>query len=390
MITVPEARKIVLQYGNRLPVVQVRVEDAIGYTLAHDLPSPVDIPAFRQSSMDGYAIRFAERKEKLPVTDSLPAGTAQQVTLPAHSAIQVFTGGPVPEHADTIVQKEWVRREGHTICITSEEVEMGAHIRITGSDIEKGKIALTGGTRVHAMHIGFLSSLGLTTLEVIRKPSVAIIITGNELVNPGTALLPGQVYESNSFSLKACLQQLQVHDVTVYYAKDDLAQTKDAIAKALEKAELVLLTGGVSVGDYDYVAEACSQLAVQMHIHGVKQRPGKPLYFGTKDQVPVFGLPGNPASVLSCFYQYVIPLIGKMTGYNSRRPLKALLDADFEKKPALTFFLKGYHAAGKVSVQQRQASFQLRAFAGANCWIELPEEQSYFTAGTEVIIHPFI
>ena len=232
--------------------------------------------------MDGYAIRYADRKEILAITDTLPAGTAKKITLPAHTAVKVFTGGPVPDGADTVVQKEWVVQNEKTIQIIREEVDEGMHIRVPGADIQKDTIVLSRGTCINAMHIGLLSSIGLATISVISKPRVCIIITGNELVQPGQALQYGQVYESNSYALKACLQQLQVKDSSVLFAKDDPVQTEAVIAEALQQADIILLTGGVSVGDYDYVAAACKAQGVEQYLHGVKQRPGKPLFFGVK------------------------------------------------------------------------------------------------------------
>ena len=154
--------------------------------------------------------------------------------------------------------------------------------------------------------------------------------------------------------------------------------------------DMVLITGGVSVGDHDHVANACLNLGIQKHFHGVKQRPGKPLFFGTKENKWVFGLPGNPASVLSCFYQYVLPAIQILTGTSGAAPVKAKLAASFEKKVSLTFFLKGYVANGEVVVLDGQASFQLSSFVKANCWIELDETISFFEKGTEINIHQFL
>lgn len=390
MISVEQAKKIILSHCRPLPATLLPVEEAVGYVLAQDVTSPVNIPGFRQSSMDGYAIRYIDRKEILPLADSLPAGTAKQIVLAPHTAVKVFTGGPVPDGADTVVQKEWIQENEKGIQVTREETEQGMHIRMPGADIRKDTIVLTRSTQVTAMHAGLLSSIGLERISVIAKPRVSIVITGNELVQPGEELQYGQVYESNSFSLKACLRQMNVKNISVFFAKDDPAQTESAIAKASQAADIVLLTGGVSVGDYDYVAAACTAQGIIQQLHGVKQRPGKPLFFGIKQHQLVFGLPGNPASVLSCFYQYVMPAIQVCSGMQLPEPRKAMLDKDFEKKPPLTFFLKGMVSGERVIVEQAQASFQLSAFANANCWIELPEEQSFFSAGTEVIIHPFI
>lgn len=390
MISVTAARQIVSAQSRLLPAVLLPFDRSVGYVLAEDIISPLSIPSFSQSSMDGYAIRVADKALLLDIQDELPAGTSRELLLQPGKAIKVFTGGPVPEGADVVVQKEWVTVTGNQIRVSAEKgIEPGSHIRMPGSEIGKSAVAIPKGTEIQAMHIGFMASLGLTEIPVIRKPSVGIVITGNELVQPGSPISFGQVYESNSFGLKACLQQLHIADITVSYTKDTLAETEAAIAQALAIHDLVLVTGGVSVGDYDHVAQACDRIGINRQFHGIKQRPGKPLYFGTTESKWVFGLPGNPASVLSCFYQYVRPLLHALSGRAPVKPVRAALAEPFEKKPALGFFLKGYCENGVVSVSQAQASFQLSAFVQANCWIEMEETQHYFAKGTEVTIHPF-
>lgn len=389
MINVTEARNMVLANCNVLNTVELSMDASAGYTLAEDIVSDVNIPSFRQASMDGYAIRFEEISHALPVQEELPAGTSKQISLMPLSAIKVFTGGPVPDGADTVVQKEKVAIQDKVIHINATDIIAGANIRLPGAEISKGIAAIASGTVIQPLHIGFLASLGITKLSVIRKPSVAVIITGNELVKPGNTLQAGQVYESNSFGLKACLQQLHIDQVTICYVKDNLIETETIIAAALKDHDLVLITGGVSVGDHDHVANACMNVGIQKHFHGVKQRPGKPLFFGTKNKKLVFGLPGNPASVLSCFYQYVLPAIHHLSATNGQEPVKARLSSSFEKKIPFTFFLKGFFANGEAEILSGQASFQLSPFVKANCWIELEQTISSFEKGTEINIYPF-
>jgi molybdopterin molybdotransferase len=281
MISVTEARQIVAAQCRLLEAVNIPFQQSVGYVLAEDLVSPVSIPAFRQSSMDGYAIRAADIEQLLHLQDALPAGSSREIMLTPGNAIRVFTGGPVPEGADTVVQQEWISLKDTAIQINDHPVEIGANIRVPGADISKGVIAMPAGTSINAMHIGFMASLGITHVTVYRKPSVAILITGNELVQPGNDLLFGQVYDSNSFGLTACLQQLHISSVNVSFTKDSLAETETAITNALLENDLLLITGGVSVGDHDHVAQACTNLGIVKQFHGVKQRPGKPLFFGT-------------------------------------------------------------------------------------------------------------
>lgn len=389
MISVAEAKNIVLAQCSELSSINLAIEEAVGYTLSENICSEINIPGFRQSSMDGYAIRLADLQKTLPIQDELPAGSSKQVSLNENACIKVFTGGPIPEGADIVIQKEWVLLEGNAIQINPGFVELGANIRMPGSDIKKGGLAFKKGTTISAMHLGYLASMGIKEIPVIRKPRVGIIITGNELVQPGNDLIAGQVYESNSFALKACLQQLQIHSIQLYHVKDNVEATRLTISKALVENDLLLITGGVSVGDYDFVAGACIQQGVQKLFHGVKQKPGKPLFFGKKGAVLVFGLPGNPSSVLSCYQQYVLPSLNALTGRPQLENSFAKLEMPFEKKPPLTLFLKGYYESGTVQILPAQASYQLSAFVTANCWVELAEEINYFTKDQLVKIHLF-
>ncbi|MBY0479962.1 MAG: molybdopterin molybdotransferase MoeA [Chitinophagaceae bacterium] len=387
MITVDEARNIVAANCNTLNSIKMPIEDAAGYALVSDIESAINIPSFLQSSMDGYAIRMEDKNELLPIQDELPAGTSKKIFLLEHHAVKVFTGGPVPDGADMVVQKEWVTEEASGIRIVDKRLAKGDNIRHIGSEISKGKIAIPKGTIMNAMQIGYLASLGITNIQVYRKPSIALIITGNELIQPGNELKDGQVYESNSYGLRACLKNNGINLVYISFAKDNLEETEEKIKQAISNFDMVLLTGGVSVGDYDFVSKACVNQGIELLFHGVQQKPGKPLFFGKKDNKLVFGLPGNPASVLSCYQQYVLPAILKMSGCAEVKPIFAKLKQSYQKNAALRFFLKGYFENGVVSVLSAQASFQLSAFTEANCWVELDEETMSFEQFQKVRIH---
>jgi molybdopterin molybdotransferase len=236
--------------------------------------------------------------------------------------------------------------------------------------------------------IGFLTGIGITEVKVYPNPLISIIITGNELQEPGKALQHGQVYESNSFAVKAVLKQLQIDNVSILYANDKPEITTSTLKKALEQSDVVLLTGGISVGDYDFVLQATNECAVEKLFHKVKQRPGKPLYFGKKESKLVFGLPGNPSSVLTCFYQYVIPALEKLTKRKiSLQKIQVALKGSFQKTASLTHFLKGY-CDGKAALSlDAQESYRLSSFAKANCLIEIPEQSTSLNAGELVDVY---
>ena len=389
MISVAEARSRIQSHCQTLEAIILPIEHAVDHVLVDDLLSQIDIPSFRQSSMDGYAIKWEERHQALRIQDELPAGSFQQLQLDLGATIKVFTGGPIPELADTVVQKEWVELVDGMIKIQSEKLELGMHIRMPGSEIAQQALALPAGTLIKASMVGFIASMGFGAVKVYRKPSMAIVITGNELVAPGNPLLPGQVYESNSYALRALLKEQGVDRMNVYYAKDHLAETAFTLEQALDAHDIVLLTGGVSVGDYDFVVQACQQVGVEQVFHRVAQKPGKPIYFGVQEEKLVFGLPGNPASVMSCFRQYVLPAIQVMSGKSLEEPIMGKLKHSYEKQSNLCFFLKGRVENGIVSVLGGQASYQQNSFVQANCWIELDAQKQRFEQFSMVKLHPF-
>jgi molybdopterin molybdotransferase len=236
--------------------------------------------------------------------------------------------------------------------------------------------------------VGFLAALGISSVSVFRKPSISIIITGNELQQPGEELLFGQVYESNSFMLKAALQQLHFNDTSILYADDNPEHLTSTLKSALDSSDIVLLCGGISVGDYDFVLQSTLDCGVEKLFHKVKQRPGKPLYFGKKENKMVFGLPGNPSSVLTCFYEYVIEALSGMTHKPSPvQMIQASLANDFKKAPGLTHFLKGFREDGLVTALNAQESYRLSSYAKANCLIRMEENETEYPKDSVVEVH---
>jgi molybdopterin molybdotransferase len=279
----------------------------------------------------------------------------------------------------------------------------GRNVRLAGSEIAKGSLAMKKGTILTAAGIGFLASLGLEKLVVVREPRVTLIVTGDELQQPGLPLGFGQVYESNSQLLQAAFLHLRFSQPKIVYAKDDLAGLTESIRLALLDSDMIVLTGGVSVGDYDFVVPAAEAAGTTSVFHKIKQKPGKPMFFGVKDcgvdaktdlvtpkQTVVFGLPGNPASVLSCFYQYVLTALEVASGCPVSLKVKTATFIDgYKKNPGLTHFLKGLYSDGVVQLLGAQESYRLSSFSVANCLIEIPEEGSEIAAGASVRVHLF-
>ena len=390
MISVTEAKEIINNNTTPLAPVKSALSLADGKVLAEDVYAKADIPAFPQSSMDGYAFSFEgwKKHKKIKIVGEVVAGSNENITLEPGNAVRIFTGAAVPTGADTVIMQEKTKTRNEELIIEDESLQAGTSVRPKGSEIKAGALALEKGSTLSPAAIGFLAGIGIAEVKVYPNPSISIIITGNELQLPGRQLEHGQVYESNSFALKAVLKQMQIENVEISYAIDKPEIVASSLQKALRESDIVLLTGGISVGDYDFVLQAATECGVEKLFHKVKQRPGKPLYFGKKNNKLVFGLPGNPASVLTCFYQYVIPAIEKLSNKKSSlKIMRAPLSKPFQKTASLTHFLKGIYDGNTVKPLDAQESYRLSSFATANCLIQVDEEVTACIEGEFVTVY---
>ena len=385
MITVSEAKSLIKQHIHRLQPVILPLNEAAGHILAADIQAICDIPAFRQSSMDGYALRFEDRDQPLSVCGEMAAGTSVPLSIEKGEATRIFTGAPLPDGADTVVMQEKISLADGKLHIHDEKLNIGMNVRAQGAEAKAGALAIDKGSLLTPAAVGFLAGIGITQVTVYPMPVVAIIATGKELQQPGKALGYGQVYESNSYSLSAALRLAGVTKIELYAADDELHILKEVLQKALHHSDLVLLTGGVSVGDYDFVIEASRLCGIEQIFHKVKQKPGKPLFFGKLQDKVIFGLPGNPSSVMNCFYNYVLPAAAQLSGKkNSVQSVQAILQAGYQKPAGLTHFLKGIYENGGALPLHAQESFRLSSFARANCLICLEETQEKVEKGETV------
>lgn len=388
MIHVQRAHDLIAESINPLEPVSIPLSDAIGLVLAEDGFSQYDIPAYPQSSMDGYAFAFEEGKLTYVLDGEMAAGSNHQFQLKPGFAVRIFTGAAVPSGADTVLMQEKSAIQDDHLQLTDLQLKKGDNLRQAGSEIQKGAKALPEGHLLNAASIGFLAGMGISSVKVYPKPRVALLVTGNELQMPSKPLEYGQVYDSNSLTLKACLSQLHINDVEIFSCGDDLFQLQSILEKALQTADLILMTGGVSVGDYDFTMDAFESCGLRKVFHKVRQKPGKPLLFGIRDEKMVFGLPGNPASVLTCFYEYVIPAIGRMMhSPKSIESKQVPLQHDHQKPAGLTHFLKAWYNGQTVSLQKGQESYKLSSYAASNCLAVFPEVETTFHKGQLVDIH---
>lgn len=388
MISVNEAKSIIAQHCIPPPPVQLPLNEACNLILAENVYAHTDIPAYPQSSMDGFAFTHADINNTLRVTGEMAAGTAQSFIIHQNEAARIFTGAPVPEGADTVVMQENTQYTDGKLNINDPLLMQGANVRKKGAEIQAGELALQKDATLTVGALGFLASIGIHEVPVYRAPSVTIIITGNELQEPGKPLAFGQAYDANSVMLSAALRKSGIQQIDILRANDTLASVENALSQGLQQSDMVLLSGGISVGDYDFVAEAASRCQVERIFHRIRQKPGKPLYFGMKGNKVVFGLPGNPSSALTCYCIYVLPAIKMMlrkTPFDNQ--VMAVLDQQYKKPATFTHFLKAKLKDRNVILLHAQESFRLHSFAEADCLAEFPEGREIFQAGEQILVH---
>lgn len=395
MISFPEALAIVRLHTPLLRAVECPLQEAAGLLLATDLTAIHDVPPFDQSAMDGYAVRFRDLATGSPlrITSLAAAGMKPQGPVESGCATRIFTGAPLPAGADTVVIQEHTRVKGDRLWIDQTPSGQGANVRPAASQTRRGDTALRAGSRITPGAAGFLAGLGIHRVSVLPNPRVGILVTGNELIAPGQALVPGCIHESNSFALAAALREWGITPVLSLQAADEQDKIMEKLAQCLSCCDIVLTTGGVSVGDHDHVRAAAERCGVEKLFYKVRQRPGKPLFFGKHKETLVFGLPGNPASVLTAFYTFVVPALCRQTGQTDSDGLPVVrlsLDQDVPKKSGLTFFLRGTIKGRDVHVLHDQASYKMNSFAEADCLVQLEEDRNHYSAGetVEVLVLP--
>ena len=375
------------------------VRSALGRVLAADVVSGIDVPSHTNSAMDGYALAGSELptegETRLDVIGTSAAGRPFAGEVRAGQCVRIMTGAPMPTGADTVVMQENVVRDGDT-AIVGPGQKAGQHVRQAGEDIAAGSVALAAGTRLMPAEIGILGSLGVGEVRVRRRPRVAFFSTGDELRSVGEPLGEGQIYDSNRYTIFGMLTRLGVELLDMGVVRDDRGAVEDAFAKAAAEADAIVTSGGVSVGDADYVAETLER-AGTVGFWKVAMKPGRPLAFGRIGEALFFGLPGNPNSVMATFYQLVQPALQALAGMENPGPpltMPATSATALRKKPGRREFQRGVLSRsedGRLVVRKtgHQGSGVLSSMAAANCFIVLPEDSGPVSEGDEVIVQPF-
>ncbi len=395
MISVRAALDMVLRDVPRVGVEQVALALAAGRALAEPVRAARDVPPFRNSAMDGYAVRAADlatattlRPATLRVIEVVGAGSVPRQAVRAGTAAKVMTGSPMPDGADAVVRVEDADEQAGHVRI-GVAVTAGTNVRHPGEDMRAGETVLTPGRSLRPADIGLLASLGMAVVRVRRRPIVAILSTGDELVDVGQPLAPGQIVNSNAYTLAAAVLEAGATPRVLGIVRDTVEETRAAFLDAFS-SDMVLSTGGVSMGTFDLVRQTLAEIGVQEHFWKVAQKPGKPLTFGSRNGVPVFGLPGNPVSSLVCFYLYARPALRAMQGLDHLHlgTVSARLDEDLETAPGLTEFVRctldGEPGSYRARATGSQSSGVLRSLSVGRGLIIAPPEVSTLQRGSLV------
>ncbi len=400
LLTVAEAQARILEGVTPVSATEtLPVREALGRVLAQDIVSPIDVPSHTNSAMDGYAVRAADlpdegvREFQVPGTSW--AGRPWLTPIEAGQAVQIMTGGMMPAGADTVVMQEQVERAGSTVRIGSGH-RRGQNVRAAGEDVATGQQVLSAGKRLAAADIGVLASLGLGEVSVIRRLKVAFFSTGDELRSVGQPLGPGEIYDSNRYTLHGMLSKLDVEIIDMGVVRDRREHIEQAFRDAAASADAIITSGGVSVGEADFVKETLEKLG-NMSFWKIAMKPGRPVTFGHIDGAVFFGLPGNPVSVMVTYFQFVRPALLKMageTGALGALTLRARSTSALRKRPGRYEFQRGVleqSAPGEFTVRSAgaQGSGILRSMSEANCFILLDPDCSGVKAGDEVVVQPF-
>jgi molybdopterin molybdotransferase len=375
-------------------VERLNIRAALGRVLAEDVISPINVPQHDNSAMDGFAVRFAdlnaEGETVLRTVGTAFAGKPHAGTLQAGEAVRIMTGGVIPSGADTVIQQERAKVSADRVAVTSV-AKKGTNTRSAGEDLRAGAIALKRGQLVRPAELGMMASLGIGEIAVYRKLRVAFFSTGDELVPIGQPLGPGQIYDSNRYTIYGLLQRLGCELLDMGVIRDTPDHVQLAFEQAAQSADVVITSGGVSVGEADYVKQILDRLG-EVLFWKIAMKPGRPLAYGKIGNAHFFGLPGNPVAVMVTFYQFVREALLHLQGQTAISPLptqRVVCISPIKKAPGRTEFQRGIvaqdaHGEWSVRTTGEQGSGILSSMSQANCFIVLPVQQGNVAAGTVV------
>jgi molybdopterin molybdotransferase len=386
LLTIEEARARVLEATTALETEELEVADALGRVLGEDIVAAHDVPGFANSAMDGFAIRSGPAGRTLRIAGESRAGAPADVVIGDGEAVRISTGAAVPDGADAILPAEDADDRGDVVK-PAVDVPAGQHLRGAGEDLRRGATVLRAGTRLGPAELGLVVEAGRARIRCGRAPRVAVLATGDELVAPGEPLAHGQLHNSNAVTLAALARDAGAAVIHTSEVADDARATRAAIERALDGADVLMLTGGVSVGPHDHVKPALGALGVEEVFWRVALRPGKPLWFGRRGAQLVFGLPGNPVSAVVCFLLFARPALAALQGATDPpRRGRALLAEPVPRQRTREEAVRVRLLDGRAQPTGPQGSHQLSSMLGAEALAIIPRGEGDLPAGTEVEI----
>ncbi|MDV5061456.1 bifunctional molybdopterin-guanine dinucleotide biosynthesis adaptor protein MobB/molybdopterin molybdotransferase MoeA [Vibrio diabolicus] len=395
-LSVIQGQEKILSLVNTVSEIEAcKIENAYGRVLAEHIISPVNVPQYTNSAMDGYAIRSDDvDRDSYQVVAEVMAGHAYDQPLEVGQAVKIMTGAPTPLNGDTVVMREQASQEGDKVTFNGANIKAGQNVRQAGEDLAIGSDVFTAGTRLASPEMGMIASLGFGEANVFRKLKVAVFSTGDEVQAPGTEQKANSIYDSNRFTIMGMLEKLGCEILDFGILEDNEQLMIEALENASAQADVVMTSGGVSVGDADYIKLALDKLG-QIDFWRINMRPGRPLAFGQINNKPFFGLPGNPVAVMVSFINFVEPALRKMQGERGWKPLKvnAIATENLRSRQGRTEFSRGIYEldnTGRLTVRTtgKQGSGILRSMSEANCLIEISPAIDTVKAGESVTIIP--
>ncbi|QIR97762.1 bifunctional molybdopterin-guanine dinucleotide biosynthesis adaptor protein MobB/molybdopterin molybdotransferase MoeA [Vibrio diabolicus] len=395
-LSVVQGQEKILSLVNTVSEIEAcKIENAYGRVLAEHIISPVNVPQYTNSAMDGYAIRSDDvDRDSYQVVAEVMAGHAYDQPLEVGQAVKIMTGAPTPFNSDTVVMREQASQEGDKVTFNGANIKAGQNVRQAGEDLAIGSDVFTAGTRLASPEMGMIASLGFGEANVFRKLKVAVFSTGDEVQAPGTEQKANSIYDSNRFTIMGMLEKLGCEILDFGILEDNEQLMIEALENASAQADVVMTSGGVSVGDADYIKLALDKLG-QIDFWRINMRPGRPLAFGQINNKPFFGLPGNPVAVMVSFINFVEPALRKMQGEQGWKPLKvnAIATENLRSRQGRTEFSRGIYElddTGRLTVRTtgKQGSGILRSMSEANCLIEISPAIDTVKAGESVTIIP--
>ncbi|MCZ0924633.1 bifunctional molybdopterin-guanine dinucleotide biosynthesis adaptor protein MobB/molybdopterin molybdotransferase MoeA [Vibrio diabolicus] len=395
-LSVVQGQEKILSLVNTVSEIEAcKIENAYGRVLAEHIVSPVNVPQYTNSAMDGYAIRSDDvDRDSYQIVAEVMAGHAYDKALEVGQAVKIMTGAPTPLNGDTVVMREQASQEGDNVTFNGANIKAGQNVRQAGEDLAIGSDVFTAGTRLASPEMGMIASLGFGEANVFRKLKVAVFSTGDEVQAPGTEQKANSIYDSNRFTIMGMLEKLGCEILDFGILEDNEQLMIEALENASAQADVVMTSGGVSVGDADYIKLALDKLG-QIDFWRINMRPGRPLAFGQINNKPFFGLPGNPVAVMVSFINFVEPALRKMQGEQGWKPLKvnAIATENLRSRQGRTEFSRGIYElddTGRLTVRTtgKQGSGILRSMSEANCLIEISPAIDTVKAGESVTIIP--